>query len=40
LSKSESRRQQKSNEVPEGCDRAFSPITNPQLAYVYGRCTT
>jgi hypothetical protein len=26
--------------VPEGCDPSFSPITTPQLAHVYGRCTT
>ncbi len=31
---------QGSKEIPDGCDRSFSPITAPQLAYVYGRCTT
>jgi hypothetical protein len=40
LSKSEPRRQQNSKAIPDGCDRSFSPITAPQLAYVYGRCTT
>jgi hypothetical protein len=27
-------------EIPDGCDRSFSPITAPQLAHVFGRCTT
>ncbi|MGA7790597.1 MAG: hypothetical protein WCA56_20815 [Xanthobacteraceae bacterium] len=27
-------------EMPIGCDPAFSPVTNPKLAYYYGRCTT
>jgi hypothetical protein len=40
LTKNEPERRQMSKDVPDGCDRAFSPITNPQLAYVYGRCTT
>jgi hypothetical protein len=40
FSKSEPQRRQISRDVPDGCDRSFSPITNPQLAYVYGRCTT
>jgi hypothetical protein len=40
FSKSEPPRQRDSKEVPDGCDRSFSPITAPQLAYVYGRCTT
>ena len=40
LSKNEPQRARTSKDVPDGCDRAFSPITNPQLAYVYGRCTT
>jgi hypothetical protein len=26
--------------VPVGCDPAFSPISAPRLAYVYGRCVT
>jgi hypothetical protein len=26
--------------IPDGCDPAFSPISAPRLAYVYGRCTT
>jgi hypothetical protein len=40
LTKSEPQRRRDSKEVPDGCDRSFSPITAPQLAYVYGRCTT
>jgi hypothetical protein len=24
--------------VPVGCDRAFSPISAPRLAHVFGRC--
>jgi hypothetical protein len=40
LTKNEPQRRQDSKEVPDGCDRSFSPITAPQLAYVYGRCTT
>lgn len=40
FTKSEPQQPQTSRDVPDGCDRAFSPITNPQLAYVYGRCTT
>jgi hypothetical protein len=31
---------QESKDIPDGCDRSFSPITAPQLAHVYGRCTT
>jgi hypothetical protein len=27
-------------EIPVGCDAAFSPISSPHLAYVYGRCMT
>ena len=27
-------------EIPVGCDAAFSPISAPQLAFVYGRCLT
>lgn len=26
--------------IPVGCDAAFSPISAPRLAYVYGRCVT
>jgi hypothetical protein len=26
--------------VPIGCDPAFSPVTSPSLAKVFGRCTT
>ena len=26
--------------VPVGCDSAFSPISAPELAHVFGRCTT
>jgi hypothetical protein len=29
-----------SKAIPDGCDPSFSPITTPQLAHVYGRCTT
>ena len=25
--------------IPLGCDRAFSPISSPKLANVFGRCT-
>jgi hypothetical protein len=27
-------------EIPEGCDAAFSPISAPRLSYIYGRCMT
>jgi hypothetical protein len=40
FTKSEPQRPPRSKDVPDGCDRAFSPITNPQLAHVFGRCTT
>jgi hypothetical protein len=40
FSKNEPQRARDAKEVPDGCDRSFSPITAPQLAYVYGRCTT
>jgi hypothetical protein len=41
LSKNEPQEQkQDSKSVPDGCDRSFSPVAAPQLAYVYGRCTT
>jgi hypothetical protein len=26
-------------EIPDGCDAAFSPISAPRLAHIYGRCT-
>jgi hypothetical protein len=26
--------------VPVGCDMAFSPVASPRLAYYYGRCAT
>ena len=25
-------------EIPFGCDPAFSPVSAPRLAYIYGRC--
>jgi hypothetical protein len=25
--------------IPVGCDRAFSPISSPRLANVFGRCS-
>ena len=25
-------------EIPFGCDSAFSPVSAPRLAYIYGRC--
>jgi len=28
------------DEIPVGCDPAFSPVTDPQLADYYGRCAT
>ncbi len=34
------RRQQHPGEIPVGCEASFSPISAPQLAYVFGRCTT
>jgi hypothetical protein len=40
FTKSEPQRARTSKDVPDGCDRSFSPITNPQLAHVFGRCTT
>jgi len=40
FSKNEQQRSQAPKEIPDGCDPSFSPITTPQLAYVYGRCTT
>lgn len=27
-------------EIPVGCDASFSPISAPQLAYIFGRCAT
>jgi hypothetical protein len=32
--------QQHPEEIPVGCDAAFSPISAPRLAYIYRRCTT
>ncbi len=26
--------------IPVGCDPAFSPVSAPRLAHVYGRCAT
>jgi hypothetical protein len=34
------RTEQHPREVPIGCDAAFSPISAPRLAYIYGRCMT
>jgi hypothetical protein len=31
-------RAQAPGEIPFGCDPAFSPVSAPRLAYVYGRC--
>jgi hypothetical protein len=28
------------DEVPVGCDLAFSPVSAPRMAYFYGRCMT
>jgi len=36
----EQRLDQGAGEIPIGCDPAFSPVTNPQLARYYGRCAT
>jgi hypothetical protein len=27
-------------EIPLGCDPAFSPVSSPRMAYFYGRCMT
>jgi hypothetical protein len=35
-----SERSQTPSEIPVGCDAAFSPISAPHLAYIYGRCAT
>jgi hypothetical protein len=43
ISRSEPDTQQNSGmpeDVPVGCDTAFSPVAAPQLAYYYGRCAT
>jgi len=32
-------RSRATEEIPDGCDPSFSPISAPRLAYVYGRCT-
>ncbi len=34
------RRSLASEEIPIGCEPAFSPVTNPHLANYYGRCST
>jgi hypothetical protein len=39
-SKNAASRLQDAKPIPDGCDPAFSPITTPRLANVYGRCTT
>ena len=36
LSNNEPQSSQNPKEIPDGCDPSFSPITAPQLAYVYG----
>lgn len=28
------------SQIPPGCEAAFSPVSSPRLAYVYGRCMT
>jgi hypothetical protein len=33
-------RSQTPMEIPVGCDAAFSPISAPTMAYIFGRCTT
>jgi hypothetical protein len=38
VSRNESR--SPAREIPVGCDPSFSPVSAPQLAYIYGRCTT
>ena len=40
LTKNEPQRSHGAKKIPDGCDRSFSPISSPRLAYVYGRCTT
>ncbi len=36
-----SRRQaRKPDKIPLGCDAAFSPVSSPRLANIYGRCMT
>jgi hypothetical protein len=42
VSRSETRPQhsQGPREIPVGCDAAFSPVSAPTLAYIYGRCMT
>jgi hypothetical protein len=37
-SKSQSHLQ--AEEMPVGCDPAFSPVSSPRLAHYYGRCAT
>jgi len=33
-------RSQQGSHIPVGCDAAFSPVSSPELAYVYRRCMT
>jgi hypothetical protein len=40
VSRNESRSPAPAREIPVGCDPSFSPVSAPQLAYIYGRCTT
>jgi hypothetical protein len=34
------RHSQAREEMPIGCEPAFSPVSSPRLAYYYGRCAT
>jgi hypothetical protein len=42
ISRSEPQQRQSkpARHIPVGCDGAFSPISAPELAHVYGRCAT
>jgi hypothetical protein len=40
LTRNESQHRRGAKTIPEGCDPSFSPISTPQLAHVFGRCTT
>lgn len=33
-------RSQQREQIPVGCDPAFSPVSSPALAKIYGRCMT
>jgi hypothetical protein len=33
-------RSDRPDQIPVGCEGSFSPISAPQLAYVFGRCMT